>query len=67
MAKKAEDGAAGVQIKLKCVYSGFENEPGPGDVIMIDAEEAERLIGLGVAEAYTAPAEDAPAAEGGNT
>lgn len=60
MAKKAEDGVAGVQIKLKCVYSGAEGDPGPGSVISVDAEEADRLIGLGAAEAY-----EAPAAEGG--
>lgn len=67
MAKKAKDGAADVQVKLRCVYSGFDGEPGPGDVITIDAEEAERLIGLGAAEAYTAPAGEGPAAEAGDT
>lgn len=64
MAKKAEDGATNVQVKLKCVYSGAEGDPGPGAVISVDAEEAERLIGLGAAEAYTA---EAPAADGSAT
>lgn len=62
MAKKNEEGAAEVQIKLKCVYSGYEGDPGPGEVISVGAEEAQRLIGLGAAEAYTDPAEDGAAA-----
>lgn len=39
-----------VQVKLKCVYSGFEGSPGPGEVIAVDAAEADRLISLGAAE-----------------
>lgn len=54
---------AGVSVKLKCVYSGAEGDPGPGDVITVDAEEAARLIGLGAAEAYEAPAIEGGAQE----
>lgn len=60
MAEKTEETATGVMIKLKCVYSGAEGDPGPGDVITVDAEEAARLIDLGAAEAH-----DIAAVEGG--
>lgn len=58
MAKKA-DGT--VKVLLKCTYSDGAENPGPGSVIELDAEEAQRLYDLGAAEAYVAPAE-APAA-----
>ena len=48
MAKRPTDDR--VSVKLKCVYSGHPNNPGPGDIIEIDAIEAARLIGLGAAE-----------------
>lgn len=55
---KNEKAAGSVKIKLNCVYAGFVNNPGPGDVIEVDAAEATRLIDLGAAEAITeAPAE----------
>jgi hypothetical protein len=47
---------ATVTVKLKCFYSGFEGEPGPGAVIELDSEEAARLIEIGAAEAVEAPA-----------
>lgn len=58
MAKSPESKPAATltEIKLKCFYSGFENEPGPGDIIAVDADEAARLIDLGAAEAVEAAA-----------
>ncbi len=55
MAKSPAPKAAAdkVSVRLKCVYSGFPGNPGPGDVIGIDREEADRLVGLGVAELVT--------------
>lgn len=53
----------GVSVKLKCVYSGAEGDPGPGDVITVDADEAARLISLGAAEACEAPAVEGGAQE----
>jgi len=56
MAKKPTD--ATVKVVMSCVYSG-ETVVNPGDVLETDAEEAERLIGMGAAKPYTAPAEAA--------
>jgi hypothetical protein len=39
-----------VQVRLKCFYSGFPGDPGPGDVVEVDQAEADRLISLGAAE-----------------
>lgn len=50
---------ANVHVRLKCIYSGVAGDPGPGAVIELDAEEAERLIGLGAAEPCEAPRADA--------
>lgn len=47
---KAEK-AATVRVVLKCIYSGLEQTPGPGDVLETDAEEAARLVSLGAAYA----------------
>lgn len=58
---KSEKTAA-VAIRLNCILSGFPGEPGPGSVITVDADEAARLIDLGVAEAYTLEA--APEGDG---
>ena len=41
---------AKVKVRLSCILSGDGESWGPGEV-EIDAAEAERLIGLGVAEA----------------
>lgn len=49
MAKNTEKKSDKVQILLNCVYSGFEGEPGPGDTISVDADEAERLVSIGAA------------------
>lgn len=49
MNKKAESKA--VKVKLGCVYSGDGQSWAIGDVIEVDAAEAERLIALGVAVA----------------
>lgn len=54
MAKNMKASAAGVQVVLKCIYSGHDNSPGPGDVITVDADEAKRLIGIGAAKACDA-------------
>lgn len=47
-----------VLVRLSCVYAGDGWASNPGDVITVDAVEAERLIGLGVAE-IVAPEEPA--------
>lgn len=41
-----------VSVRLKCFYSGFPNDPGPGDVIAVDRDEAARLIEVGAAEEF---------------
>lgn len=47
MAKKPSEAApAAASVKLKCYYA----EAMPGDVVEVDAEEAARLIELGVAD-----------------
>jgi len=46
----AEALPANVEVRLKCTYSGFPGDPGPGDVIEIDPVEANRLVSLGAAE-----------------
>ena len=56
MAKKPVEKAeevetSAVSVRLLCSYSGHPANPGPGDVIEVDAEEAERLISLGAAVA----------------
>jgi hypothetical protein len=43
--------AAKKAVRMKCVMNGAEPPINPGDEIIIDAEEADRLIGLGAAEA----------------
>lgn len=57
MAKKPTEVAADAptltKVKLTCVYSGFPGNPGPGDVIEVDAVEAARLIDVGGAVAAT--------------
>lgn len=52
MAKNPTPKAAAntVSVRLKCFYSGFPGNPGPGDVVEVDREEADRLIQLGAAE-----------------
>ena len=42
-----------VSVRLKCFYSGFPNDPGPGDVVEVDRDEAARLISVGAADAVT--------------
>jgi hypothetical protein len=51
------DKAATVKVVLACFYSGLELSYAPGDVIEVDAEEAERLLSLGAATAYEPAAE----------
>lgn len=50
MAKKPSSTSDGISVKLKCVYSGHPDNPQPGDVIKVDAAEADRLVALGAAE-----------------
>jgi hypothetical protein len=47
--------AATVAVKLLCVYCGDGESANPGDVIHVDAKEAERLIDLKAAVAYAEP------------
>lgn len=42
---------APVKVRLLCYHSGVGETPGPGDIIAVDAAEAERLIGMKAAEA----------------
>lgn len=58
MAKKTK----GVSVRLSCVLSGHPDNPGPGSIVTLDADEAYRLIDLGVAEEATADA--APEGDG---
>jgi hypothetical protein len=44
--KKADE----IEVRLSCVYAGDGWSANPGDTVTVDAEEAERLIGLGVAK-----------------
>lgn len=53
MAKKYD--TAKVKIQLLCAHCGENCTANPGDVIEVDAEEAERLIGLKAAVAYAEP------------
>ncbi|MBF9042959.1 hypothetical protein HKCCE4037_06455 [Rhodobacterales bacterium HKCCE4037] len=39
-----------VTVRLLCVYSGKDRTWDPGEEISVDAEEAERLVGIGAAE-----------------
>jgi hypothetical protein len=41
---------ATVLVRLRCILSGFEGNPGPGSVVALEPDEAARLISLGVAE-----------------
>lgn len=51
MAKSPETKpAAKVKVRLKAVYSGFPGNPGPGEIIEVDAAEAARLVEVGAAE-----------------
>lgn len=50
MEKKAD--TAEVQVVLACVYSGLDQTYGPGDVLAVAPEEAERLIGQKAASLY---------------
>lgn len=56
---KARKGA--VSVRLFCIYSGDGASWNPGDVVAVEADEAERLLGLGAAEivAEAATAKDA--------
>ena len=51
MAKTFEKKPALVDVVLTFNYSGFKGEPGPGDVVSVDADEAARLIALGAKKA----------------
>jgi hypothetical protein len=65
MAKK-EAPAEGVSVRLSCVLSGHPDNPGPGSIVTLDADEAARLIALGVAEEATAEEPTADAAPEGD-
>lgn len=62
MAKKEDvqtDDVADVAVRMLCVYSGEHESANPGDVIHVDPEEADRLIGLKAAVLHV----EAPAAD----
>lgn len=50
---EAAAAAKGVTVRLSCVLSGHPDNPGPGSIVTLDADEAARLIELGVAEVAT--------------
>lgn len=55
MAKSPETKLASkTKVRLKAVYSGFPGNPGPGDIIEVDAGEAARLVEVGAADIFTA-------------
>lgn len=56
----AKEQKTGVKVELLCILSGGETTYNPGDVIEVDADEAERLIGLKAAKPFVPEA----AAEG---
>ena len=58
VAEAGETAGSDVLVRMSCVLSGHPDNPGPGDVVTVDLEEAERLVGLGVAEIVTGPAVD---------
>ena len=39
-----------VSVRLKCIYSGFPGNPGPGDIVAVDRDEAKRLVIIGAAD-----------------
>ena len=39
-----------VSVRLKCSYSGFPGNPGAGDIVAVDQDEAKRLVSVGAAE-----------------
>lgn len=41
---------AKVKVKMLCILSGDGEHWNPGDMLEVDAVEAERLVGLGAAE-----------------
>lgn len=51
--EQADEGP--VSVLLSCVYSGHPDGPGPGDIVTVDAEEAARLVDLGVAKVVETP------------
>lgn len=56
MTKSKKADAAMVSVQLACIYSGDGESWSAGTVIEVDAEEAERLIGLGAAKPAEMPA-----------
>ena len=50
MSKAEKAAAKAVNVELLCVYSGDGEAWGVGEIIAVDADEAERLIGLGAAK-----------------
>ena len=67
MSRKKSAATEGEQVTvlLSCVYAGHPDSPGPGDIVTVDAEEAARLVDLGVAKVMDAAAheETQPGAE----
>ena len=37
-------------VRLLCIYSDGNASPGPGEIVEIDAQEAERLVSIRAAE-----------------
>jgi len=47
---RTKSAAKTVEVRLACIYSGDGESWNEGSVISVDADEAERLVRLGVAE-----------------
>lgn len=62
MAKKEDvqtEEVSDVAVRMLCVYCGEHETANPGDVIHVDPEEADRLIGLKAAVPHVEAAIDA--------
>lgn len=55
-----------VQVRLDCILSGDGESWAPGEVVAVDAEEARRLVGLGVARALDPLDHDGDGKPGGS-
>lgn len=51
-----------VSVLLSCSYSGHPNDPGPGGIIEVDADEAAHIVNSGGGVIVEAEAKDEPQA-----
>lgn len=60
MAKAPKSGL--VSVRLSCTYSGYPDDPGPGGVIEVDADEAAHIVNSGGGEIVEAEVKEEPKA-----